>query len=121
MKSFFHNIRFVSRALLFAYALPLIALADTGILNSPLNTAVSTIPKFIAGFLQILVVVALPILTLFIVISGFKFITAQGNETKLANAKQNFMYVILGSLLILGAWVIATLIAGTVAQLTATS
>ena len=62
--------------------------------------------------------IALPILTLFIVYSGFKFISAQGNSSKLEEAKKNFMYVIIGSLLILGAWVVATLVGGTVNQLT---
>ena len=62
--------------------------------------------------------VALPILTLFIVYSGFLFISAQGNSSELETAKKNFAYVVIGAVLILGAWVIATLIGGTVAQLT---
>lgn len=99
-------------------SLPLCAVAATGELDSPLNPAFSTIPGFIAGALKALVMIALPILTLFIVYSGFLFISAQGNESKLSEAKQNFKYVIIGALLILGAWVIATLIAGTVSQLT---
>jgi len=98
---------------------PMLAVAADGSLDSPLNPAFSSIPGFIAGALKALVLVALPILTLFIVYSGFLFISAQGNESKLKDAKQNFMYVIIGALLILGAWVIATLIAGTVSQLTA--
>lgn len=98
---------------------PLYALAATtdGKLNNPLNDAFSTIPGFIAGALQALVMIALPILTLFIVYSGFLFVSARGNEHKLEDAKRNFMYVIIGALLILGAWIIAQLIAGTVAQL----
>lgn len=88
-----------------------------GMLRNPLDPSFSTIPLFIAGVLKVLVMVALPIITFFIVYSGFKFIAAQGNEAKLTDAKHNFFYVILGSLLILGAWVIATLIGGTVDQL----
>ncbi|MBI4087776.1 hypothetical protein HY418_00110, partial [Candidatus Kaiserbacteria bacterium] len=42
---------------------------------------------------------------------------ARGNEQALSKAKQNFIYVIIGALLILGAWLIATLIGGTVTQL----
>ena len=87
-------------------------------LNNPLNSQFSSIPNFIAGFLKVLVMVALPIISLFIVIAGFQFVLAQGNEEKLGKAKQNFLYVVLGATLILGAWVIATLIGGTVTQLT---
>jgi len=90
-------------------------------LQDPLNSSFSDIPSFIAGALKVLVIVALPIITLFIVISGFMFVLARGNESKLNEAKKNFLYVIIGALLILGAWVIATLIGGTVSQLTASS
>jgi len=86
-------------------------------LENPLNRDFSTIPAFIAGALKVLVIVALPIITLFIVISGFMFVLARGNSSKLEEAKKNFVYVIIGALLILGAWVIATLIGGTVTQL----
>src|SRR3989344_6935587 len=93
--------------------------AEGGVLQSPLNAAFSSIPGFIEGALKALVIIALPILTLFIVYSGFLFVSAQGNSSNLEKAKQNFMYVIIGAILILGAWVIATLIGGTVTQLVA--
>ena len=81
---------------------------------------VNDIQSFIATALKALVVVALPIITLFIVISGFMFVAARGNESKLSDAKKNFMYVIIGSILILGAWVLATIIGGTVSQVIGT-
>ncbi len=91
-----------------------IAFAQTQGLDNPLQF--HDIPSFIAGALKALVVVALPIITLFIVISGFMFVMARGNESQLNNAKKNFFYVIIGAILILGAWVLATLIGGTVSQ-----
>ena len=101
-------------------ALPVYA-AETGGFTNPLKSEYSTVSGFIAGALRAMVMVALPVLALFIVFSGFKFIAAQGNPQKLGEAKMNFVYVILGALLILGAWIIATLIGGTVSQLTGTS
>ena len=86
-------------------------------LQNPLNPSFSSIPAFIAGALRVLVIVALPIITLFIVVAGFMFISARGNQSKLTEAKKNFYYVMVGAVLILGAWVIATLIGGTVTQL----
>lgn len=93
---------------------PLVAEAQ---LNNPLNSNFSSVPAFIAGALKALALIALPVITLFLVISGFLFVTAQGNQEKLGKAKRNFFYVIIGALLILGAWIIATLIAGTVSQI----
>jgi hypothetical protein len=58
-----------------------------------------------------------PVITVFIVYAGFLFVSARGNTETIKKAKENFMYVILGAALILGAWVLATLIGGTVSQL----
>lgn len=98
-------------------ALVSVALAADGRLENPLNPAFSSIPAFIEGVLRVFVTVALPIITLFIVISGFMFVWALGKPEALKTARRNFFYVIIGSILILGAWVLATLIGGTVTQL----
>ena len=90
---------------------------DSTVLKNPVSADFDTIPKFIAGVLRVLVLVALPIIALFFVYSGFLFIKAQGNSSELETAKKNFVYVVIGAILILGAWVIAQLIAGTVTQL----
>jgi len=103
-------------ASLFLLAMTLTAEAQEGLKN-PLNSSFSSVPAFIAGALKALALIALPIITLFLVISGFLFVTAQGNQQKLETAKKNFFYVVIGALLILGAWIIATLIAGTVNQI----
>ncbi|QQG37740.1 MAG: hypothetical protein HYS26_03900 [Candidatus Kaiserbacteria bacterium] len=112
--------RFIARATAAAGSalfllLPLVSSAEVALKN-PLNF--SDIASFVAGAMKVLVMIAIPIITLFVVIAGFKFITAQGNPGELETAKRNFVYVILGALLIMGAWVLATLIAGTVRQLT---
>ena len=89
---------------------------EEGGITNPLKFC--TVQDFIVGALHAMVIVALPILTFFIVYAGFQFIMAQGNQSKLSDAKNNFMYVILGAILILGAWLIASLIGGTISQLT---
>lgn len=91
------------------------ALAAVGELQNP--TQFKGVADFIAGALRAMVIVALPIISLAIVYSGFLFLKAQGNSEDLATAKRNLLYVVIGAILILGAWVIATLIGGTVAQL----
>lgn len=98
---------------------PFAVFAQSQTLKNPAN--VSDFQTFIANFLKAIVQISLPILTLFIVYSGFMFVTARGNEHKLSEAKTNFMYVILGAILILGAWVLATLIASTANQVLGSS
>lgn len=75
------------------------------------------IARFIEGALRALLTIALPIVAFFIVYSGFLFVKARGNPGELGKAKENFKWVILGSALILGAWVLATMIAWNVGQL----
>jgi hypothetical protein len=88
----------------------------TDCLNTPLSPSLSSIPKFLSAALEAMVRIALPIITVFVVYSGFLFVTAQGNQSKLEDAKRNFFYVVLGALLILSAWILANLIGGTVTQ-----
>lgn len=96
-------------ALLFV---PQFVLAQT--IKNPLG--VSTVADFIARALKSMVLLALPVVALFFVISGFMFVSARGNTHKLQEARENFVYVVIGALLIIGAWVIATMIGGTVTQ-----
>lgn len=99
------------------YALPVLAQSDcTGnnCLTNPLKA--SSLEKFVEGFLQAVIMVALPIIVAFMVYAGFKFIFARGNPGAISKARENFTWVIMGTIMILGAWVLATLIGGTVTQ-----
>lgn len=98
---------------LVALALPSLLLAQE--LKNP--TSFSSISDFIQGVLRAIVMVALPIITLFMVYAGFLYVKARGEGAELTKAHENFKYVIIGTILILGAWVLATLIGGTVSQI----
>lgn len=84
-------------------------------LQNPLRFA--SIETFIEGVLQAVVMIALPIITVFIVYAGFKYVAARGKPDALRESNKNLMYVVIGATLILAAWVLATLIGGTVTQL----
>lgn len=92
------------------------AFAQSGRLENPLNNEYSSVAGFVAGALKVLVVVALPVVAFFLVLAGFKYISAQGNSERIKEAHLNFLWVVIGGALILGAWVVATLIGGTVSQ-----
>lgn len=76
-----------------------------------------SLQEFIAELLRLSVAVATPVLGFFIVYAGFKFVLAQGKETALKEAKINFQWVLVGAVLILGAWALSELIGGTIDQL----
>lgn len=81
-------------------------------------TAFPDINSFVAGALKVLVTVSIPIIGFFIVYSGFLLVFAQGKEAALTKAKKSLLYVIIGAGLVLGAWVLATIIGSTVSQIT---
>jgi hypothetical protein len=82
-------------------------------LQNPLS-GVSTIPDAINKILSIVIRIALPLIILFFIWSGLKFIFARGNPKEIETAKNMFLYTVIGALLILGAWVITNAIIGTV-------
>ena len=88
--------------------------ASTGLCN-PLKF--NSIQGFVEGFLKAVVYIGFPIAVLFVVYSGFLFVFAQGNSEQLAKAKKNFMWTVVGVALFLGAWALAMIIKGTIAQL----
>ncbi|MFA6338729.1 MAG: TrbC/VirB2 family protein [Candidatus Paceibacterota bacterium] len=57
------------------------------------------------------------VVTLGIIYTGFLFVMAQGKPAELQKAKTALMWTLVGSFILLGAWVIASAIVGTVQQL----
>jgi hypothetical protein len=84
-------------------------------LENPLK--VNTIEEAISLFMETVVKLAIPFIVVFFIWSGVNFILAQGNKTKLENAKKMFWNTVIGTLLILGAWAITDAIVGTVNSL----
>jgi hypothetical protein len=88
-------------------------------LNNPLAAGgVSTIGDAINKILSLVIRIALPIIILMFIWSGLSFIFARGNPEKIKVAKNMFLYTIIGTLLILGAWTITNAIIGTVNAIT---
>lgn len=85
-----------------------------GLIN-PLEA--KNIETLLLNILDILLTFALPIILFFIVYSGFKFVTAQGNATKVGEARSAFMWAVVGGVIILGANVLVGVIKETVEAL----
>ncbi|HET8574874.1 MAG TPA: DUF6112 family protein [Candidatus Paceibacterota bacterium] len=101
---------------LLALFFPSVLFAGAMTFENPL-TSISTLPDFIDALLTIVIQIAVPVIVIFIIISGFMFITAQGDTQKLTRARSAFVAVVIGAAIILGAKVLAHAIAQTIAQL----
>lgn len=85
-------------------------------IDNPLRA--NSITEFFTQLIEILLIFAVPIIVFFIILAGFKFVTAQGNENTLGEAKRALLYAIVGGLLILGAFLILQVIQATVGAFT---
>ena len=86
------------------------------VINNPLK--VSTIQDAIKLFMDAVLKIAIPFIIIFFIWSGLSFVLARGNPEKIKTAKNMFLYTIIGTLLILGAWTITNAIIGTVNSIT---
>lgn len=77
----------------------------------------STFSQFAAEVTKTAVQVLMPFIVLAFIYSGFLFVSAQGNETKLTEAKNILMYSMIGAFILLGAWGFAQIIGQTVSTL----
>jgi TRAP-type C4-dicarboxylate transport system permease small subunit len=85
---------------------------ETRELANPL--AFPSIVELMAAILNMVIVIATPIIVLFIIIAGFKYVTAQGNPEKLQEANRALMYGIIGGVIIIGAVAILQIVQNTV-------
>jgi hypothetical protein len=77
-------------------------------LKNPL--AFDSIQDFVVAVLNVIIVIATPIVVIFIILAGFKYVTARGNATQVQEATRALTYAIIGGVLIIGAVAIAEII-----------
>ncbi len=90
-------------------------MSNSGSLTNPLQS--QTIREFILKIIDVILVFAIPIIVLYIMYAGFKFVTAGGDSGQISEAKKALMYAIIGGVIALGAKVIIEVIQGTVSAL----
>lgn len=82
-------------------------------LENPLQ--IDSLEDLIIAILNIFITLMIPIIVFFIILAGFKYVTAQGNSGKIEEATTTLTYAIIGGVLILGAVAIAEIVKNTVA------
>lgn len=80
---------------------------------------INNLEELIKKIIELAILIGVPIITIAIIWSGFQMVTAAiaGNEAKLTSAKKYFVWALIGAGILLGAWVIAEAIGGTVDNL----
>lgn len=84
---------------------------ETGLTN-PLKS--QTIAELVENIAKLAAQIGIPVAAIFIIYSGLLFVTARGNEEQLTKARKNFMWAMIGTAILLGAWVIAKAISETI-------
>ncbi len=77
-------------------------------LQNPLQF--DSLQSFIVAILNIIIVLATPIVVIFIIFAGFKYVTARGNPNDIQEATRALTYAVIGGVLIIGAVAIAEII-----------
>jgi hypothetical protein len=111
MKNFFYGAIF--------YTLTLSAFAANGEvqkLKTP-TPKVGTLFEFVVEVLKIVIKIGIPVVVVAIILSGYMFLTSQGDEKKLTDAKKAIIWTSVGAAILLCAVVIATVIKNTIGQL----
>ena len=86
--------------------------------NESLNPlSVRTIDQLVDIVLRAIITIGVPVLTFMLVLTGFYYVSAMGNEGKLKTVHQMLEYTIYGAILILGAKVLHEVLKNTLTQL----
>ncbi|NBC29381.1 MAG: hypothetical protein GVY29_05245, partial [Spirochaetes bacterium] len=78
---------------------------DVVALENPLDF--DTIPELLLAILNVIIVIAVPIIVFFIIYAGFLYVTARGNAEQTRTATRALTYAVIGGVIILGAVAIA--------------
>ncbi len=78
---------------------------------------VENLSQLLYKILEIIIQIGFPVVVLAIIYCGFLFVRAQGNESKLEEAKQALLYTVIGAAIVLGAFAISQIVESTVAGL----
>jgi hypothetical protein len=84
-------------------------------LNNPIHS--TSLYCFLNMVLSALIYILFPILTLVVTYIGYLFVSAQGNERKLEEAKRWIIWAVVGGVILLGAKALSMAIENTVSNI----
>jgi len=101
------------------FVAPLFIFAQSGGAGATINNPISAtdFTSLLKLILQIVTEIGAIVVVIFIIYSGFLFVTARGNEEKISEAKRALTWTLIGAAILLGANAIALAVQGTVTSL----
>ena len=78
---------------------------------------VTDLMSFVQKVLDVILTIGVPIVALAIIYCGFLFVFAQGDPTKIKAAREAFLWTIVGAAILLGSWVLAQALNGTIKEI----
>ena len=96
------------------------AISQTGpsaTLQNPLGKNISDVPTLLNTVIGVVISFSYIVVACFLIWSGFKFVTAQGNESKITSAKTTFYWTIIGALIVMGAQTLSSVFQETLKSL----
>ena len=91
--------------------------SNTSGIHNPLGESNNTLSTFVAKILHIVFEIGAIVVVFMIILSGFKFVLAQGAEKEITDAKNMLFGTLVGAVILLGAETISQVISNTVKQL----
>ncbi|MBU4479967.1 pilin [Patescibacteria group bacterium] len=85
-------------------------------LQNPLG-GIDSLESLVVALLKVFVAIGTPIAVLFLMYSGYQFIVARGNPTKIQDAQKALMWTIVGIVILLGAELLSEIVKGTIQDL----
>ncbi len=76
-----------------------------------------TLDGFLLQLLDVVILIGAIAVVFFLILAGFKYVTARGDEKQISSAHQTLTWTIIGGAIVLGARVIASAIQATVNEL----
>lgn len=90
-------------------------------LENPLGNNVRSIPDFFYLVINFVYSLSYAVIAGFLLVSGFKFVMAQGKPDALDDAKRTFKYTIIGAIILIGANVATEVVRSVINQFVVTS
>ena len=104
----------------FVSAMLVLSITKTALADSDLNPlSVDTIDKLIVIILDAAIKIGVPIVTFFVLLTGFKYATARGDKNAITKAHNMALYTAIGTAIVVGAKIIHSILQNTLLQLTA--
>jgi len=99
-------------------SMTLTASASSSMYENPITYGgITDISSLLLALVDLVFLIGVPIIVVFLIYSGFLFVTSGDNEAQVGKAKTTFMWTVIGALVLLGAKAIAMAVQSTILSL----